>query len=61
MLSIKKILMQRDGNSPEEAEKRIEEAKEAMHNYLASGDVMEAEDVCAEFFGLEPDYIMELL
>ena len=61
MLSIVKVLMERDGLDKQEAEERVEEAREALESYIASGNLMDAEEVCSEYFGLEPDYIDELL
>jgi hypothetical protein len=55
MKTIKEILMDRDGID------LIDAAKEALHEYLADGDMESAENICEAFFGLEPDYIMELL
>lgn len=60
-LSIKKVLMERDGLSEQEAEEQIFEAKGLLQQYLSEGDFMGAEDICQECFGLEPDYIFELL
>ena len=53
--------MRRDKLTAEEADEQIEEAKEALEEYLKTGDFMAAEDICQEFFGLEPDYLMELM
>ena len=61
MESIKEVLINRDGMSSNEADELIEEAKEAMNEALESGSICEAENVCAEFFGLEPDYLIELI
>lgn len=61
METIKEVLMRRDNLSAKEAEDLIEEAREALHLYLEEGDYFAAEDICAEYFGLEPDYIYELL
>ena len=61
MESIKQVLIRRDGMTPEEADKLIEEAREQLHEYIEAGDLMASEDICLEYFGLEPDYIMELL
>ena len=61
MSEIKKVLMERDGMSEDEAIRLIEDAKEQLQAYLADDDQDAAEDICAEYFGLEPDYIMELL
>ena len=60
-MTIKEILMKRDGLSEHEAQSLIDKAKDALHNYINGGDLMGAEEVCKEFFGLEPDYIFELL
>jgi hypothetical protein len=59
--SIKSILMTRDNMDEAQAESLIEEARQALNEYLADGDIDSAEDVCAEFFGLEPDYLMQLI
>lgn len=61
MRSIKEVLMDRDNMSESQAEELIEEAKEALQEYLADDDQESAMDICQEFFGLEPDYLMELL
>ena len=53
--SIKQILMRRDGMSADEAADLIQEAREAV----AEGQ--DPEEVCWDYFGLEPDYIWELL
>ena len=47
--------MRRDGMTAEDAQDLIDEAKQAV----AEG--MDPEEACEEFFGLEPDYIWELL
>lgn len=60
MDTIKNILMRRDGMSAEEAEDLIEEAKEDLLERIEGGDPS-AHDICQEYFGLEPDYLMELL
>jgi len=61
MDSIKEVLMTRDGLSEVEAELVIAEARVQLDEYLAEGDMEGAENICEEFFGLEPDYIMELM
>lgn len=53
--SIKQILIRRDGMTAEDAQDLIDEAKQAV------ADGMDPEEACEEFFGLEPDYIWELL
>ena len=61
MLTLKQTIMQRDGISSKEADKQIADAKEAIQEYLDYGDTESAHDVCMEFFGLEPDYLMDLI
>ncbi len=59
--SIKEILMDRDGMSAEDAEDLIEDAKEQLLEYIDAGDFEGAENICEEYFGLEPDYISEIM
>lgn len=61
MSEIKQILIDRDGMSPEDADELIQVAKNQLQEYLAEGDTESAHDICEEFFGLEPDYIFELM
>ncbi len=61
MSNIKQVLMSRDAMTSEEADSLIAEAKVALQEYLDNGQLDYAEDVCQEFFGLEPDYVIELL
>ncbi len=61
MDSIKQILIRRDGMSAQEADNLINDAKEAIEEYLENNDFFAAENVCEEFFGLEPDYLGELI
>ena len=58
-MGIREILMRRDHLSAEEADDLIEEAKSDLNERLANGEM--PYDICEEHFGLEPDYIMELL
>lgn len=59
--SIKQILIHQDGLTEAEANSLIEEAREALSTYIAKGDLENAENICEEYFNLEPDYLMELL
>jgi len=59
MSTIKQILMERDGMPGPEAESLIRDAKTDLHDRLALGEM--PDDICADWFGLEPDYIAELL
>ena len=58
MRSIKQILIERDGMTPEDAESYIQEAIDELQELLADDNFEEAEDICATYFGLEPDYLM---
>lgn len=61
-MNIKRILMQRDGMTSEEADELIAEAKLELKNRLEAGEIIDLDaEICEEFFGLEPDYIFELL
>ena len=55
MYSIKQTIMQRDGLSDAEAQNLLDEAIAAVE----AG--MDAEEACVEFFGLEPDYLWDLI
>jgi len=57
--SIKEVLMNRDGMSAQEAEDLIEEAREDLYERLETGEM--PDDICEEWFGLEPDYLDELI
>ena len=53
--------MKRDDLTGSEADEQIAEAREAMQDYLDQGDMEQAENICEEYFGLEPDYIFDLM
>jgi len=59
--SIKEIIMNRDEMTEEAANELIEEAREALQEYLNNDDQDSAYNICEEYFGLEPDYLDELL
>jgi len=58
---IVETLMKRDGISRSEAEALKSEAKAELEEILNSGGLEEAFDICYDHFGLEPDYLDELL
>ena len=60
-MSIQKILMDRDGITLSEANEIVADAKEQLDIYMAEDDMSSGFDICEEFFGLEPDYLEELL
>ena len=59
--TIKQILIRRDNLTNQEAENLISEATTAFYDYLEEGDSDSAENICQEYFSLEPDYLMELI
>ncbi len=61
METLKQVLMRRDGISSEHADELIQEAREQLQEYLDDGDFCAAEYICEEMFGLEPDYLMDLM
>ncbi len=60
MKNLKETLMQRDGISAEKADKLILAAQQDLEDYLKEDDMDSAYNICAEHFGLEPDYLEEL-
>jgi len=58
---IKAILIKRDGMSEAEADELINDAKESLSRRLERGDMQGAEAVCEDWFGLESDYLDELI
>jgi hypothetical protein len=59
--TIKQILISRDNLTAEKADECIADAKEAFDNYIDDNDFESAQNICEEFFGLEPDYLDEFL
>lgn len=53
--------MKRDGMSVEEADEVIAQAKRNYKNTSPQGDSESAHNICEECFGLEPDYLTELV
>jgi hypothetical protein len=59
--TIIKILMERDGLTREEALASYREGIAAFMEYLEAGDLTAAMDICEEFWGLEPDYLDDIM
>lgn len=55
------ILMRRDQISELEARNLVEECREEILTACEEGHYEEAEDILADYLGLEPDYLMYLL
>ena len=58
-MTIKKILMDRDGMSDQEADGLIQDAINDFYDRLSNGD--SCSDICGDWFGLEEDYIMGII
>jgi hypothetical protein len=62
METIKDVLMRRDGIPADEADAMIASAQDDLRSLVENdGSYEEAVDIIAEHFGLEPDYMDELL
>jgi len=53
--------MERDGLTQKEAIDSYNEGLSALNEYLEAGDISSAHDVCEEFWGLEPDYLDDMI
>ena len=61
MESIKQVLMRRDNLSSQDADILISEAREVLNEYIENDDMDSAYNICQEYFGLEPDYLDEIM
>ena len=59
MKTIKEILVERDGMTPEEADDLIDQAREDFDERIIEGE--DVYNHCEEWFGLEPDFLMEFM
>lgn len=59
MTNIKHVLMTRDGMTEQEADELIADARADLNERLEDGET--PMDICEEWFGLEPDYMFELI
>lgn len=57
--TIVEVITERDGMTENEATALIDEARRELYKRLDEGEM--PYDLCEEFFGLEPDYLEELL
>lgn len=60
MKSLKEVLKEREGYTEEEAEQEIQEGREELNEMIVD-DPIGAQDFCEYRWGLEPDYLMDLL
>jgi len=59
--TLKQVLMRRDGLSSEAAEDLIQSAREELYDLLAVGETVDDSDFMMEWFGLEGDFIEDVL
>ena len=59
MKTIKEILIERDDISEQAAEDLINDARKDLYKRLEDGE--DASDICFDWFGLEPDYLIDLI
>lgn len=61
MDNLKKVIKRKFGYTDVEADSQIAEARQILQAYLDEDDQESAFNVCEECFGLEPDYLEELI
>ena len=59
MESIKEVLITRDGMDPTDADDLIAQAQAEFDEHIINNELDLAENICQEWFGLEPDYVIE--
>lgn len=59
MNRIAQVLIERDGLTAEQARAEVASARKALWDALSNGD--DIYDFCQDEFGLEPDYLEELI
>lgn len=61
--SLKEVIMERDGLSAEEVNKLIEECRTEIMDRLADATTCDEMpfDILEEYFGLEPDYLDDII
>ncbi|MCP3940262.1 MAG: hypothetical protein GY710_02100 [Desulfobacteraceae bacterium] len=58
---LKQVLMSRNGFTSEEADEEISLAKEELNELLEDGETDAAYNICEDMWGLEPDYLEDLI
>ena len=59
MNRVVKVLMERDGMTEAEAKMAVREGQSELHEAISQG--LDVEDVFSDIFGLEPDYLFDVL
>ena len=60
-MSIKTMLMLRDGLTSDEADQFIKEAKDILHRYFNDKDYVITDAVSEKYFNLDIDHLVELI
>jgi len=61
MSDLKRVLMKRDEITSDEADDLINAAREELFELIDQGETEEAENIYENHFGLEADYVMDLM
>ena len=61
MEHITDVLVRRDGITEDEAERQVADFREEIEDLIMEGDLEGIEDALMDDFGLEPDYLMDIL
>ena len=61
MPDLKRVLMERDKITSDEADDLIKAAREELFELIDQGETEEAENIYENHFGLEADYVMDLM
>lgn len=61
MQTLIQVLIERDGITEEQAKEDIRECRTEMLAAIESGNMFEAEEIFADWFGLEPDYLFDVI
>ena len=61
MSDLKLVLMKRDEITSDEADDLINAAREELFELIDQGETEKAENICENHFGLEADYVMDLM
>ncbi len=60
-MSLQQALINKFDYTKAEADREIAEAREQLNKYATNGEILAAQDICEELWGLEPDYLMDLM
>lgn len=61
MKHLKEVLINKFDYSEQDADEEISKAQDEALELVAEGDLESAMDICGTYWGLEPDYLEDLL